>query len=52
MIAILQKYKMIFIIFAILVLAAIIWAVILTRKDNEIPMRGVFVIKDLIYGCM
>ena len=50
MIAILQKYKMIFIIFAILALAAIICTVILTRKGNEIPMRGVFVMKELVCG--
>ncbi|MEG6614481.1 hypothetical protein V6C42_16680 [Pseudoclostridium thermosuccinogenes] len=50
MIAVLQKYRMLFLILAILVLAAIIWVVILSRNDRSIPMRGVFVLKDCLCG--
>jgi len=43
MLAVLSKYKALLIIFAIIVLAAVIWLFISAQSDGKVPSKGVFV---------
>lgn len=47
MLAVINRYKVFFIILGLIIAAALVWLVLSAARDSSIPSKGVFVLRHM-----